>query len=175
MKRISFSFFFIGVQLLYNVLVSTVQHNKPAVHVHTFLPFWASFLFRLPQCIEQSSLCQTVCSHQLSVLYIVSVVFVCQSQSPNSSHLLAVPLGVLYVCVSISAFQIGSSTPFFPLIAQMVKKRLAVQEARVRSLGWEDPLEKEMATHSSILDWRIPWTEEPDELWSMGSQRIRHN
>ena len=41
--------------------------------------------------------------------------------------------------------------------------------------GWEDPLEKEMATHSSILAWEIPWTEEPDGLQSMGSQRVRHN
>ena len=46
---------------------------------------------------------------------------------------------------------------------------------QVRSLGWEDPLEKEMATHSSILAWRIPWTEEPGGLQSMGLQRIRHD
>ena len=46
---------------------------------------------------------------------------------------------------------------------------------QVRSLGWEDPLEKEMATHSSILAWRIPWTEEPGGLHSMGLQRIRHD
>ena len=45
----------------------------------------------------------------------------------------------------------------------------------VRSLGWEDPLEKEMATRSNILAWRIPWTEEPGGLQSMGSQRVRHN
>ena len=48
-------------------------------------------------------------------------------------------------------------------------------ETQVRSLGWEDPLEKEMATHSSILAWRIPWTEEPGRLQSTGSQRVRHN
>ena len=46
---------------------------------------------------------------------------------------------------------------------------------RVQSLGWEDLLEKEMATHSSILAWKIPWTEEPGRLLSMGSQRVRHN
>ena len=46
---------------------------------------------------------------------------------------------------------------------------------RVQSLGREDPLEKEMATHSSILAWKIPWTEEPDWLQSMGSQKVRHN
>ena len=56
----------------------------------------------------------------------------------------------------------------------MVKNLPALQETWVRSLGWEDPLKKEMATHSSILAWRIPCTEEPDRLQSMGSQR-RHN
>ena len=50
------------------------------------------------------------------------------------------------------------------LVAQMVKSLLTVQETRVQSLDQEDPLEKEMATHSSILDWRIPWTEEPGGL-----------
>ena len=50
-----------------------------------------------------------------------------------------------------------------------------MQEAHVRSLGWEDPLEKEMATHSSTLAWKIPWTKEPGRLQSMGSQRVRHN
>ena len=57
----------------------------------------------------------------------------------------------------------------------MVKSLPAVQETLVRSLGQEDALEKEMATHSSILAWKIPWTEEPDELRSMGSQRVRHD
>ena len=52
---------------------------------------------------------------------------------------------------------------------------LPMQETRARSLDWEDPLEKEMATHSSILAWEIPWTEEPDWLQAMGSQRVRHN
>ena len=51
----------------------------------------------------------------------------------------------------------------------------AVQETQVRSVGWEDPLEKEMATHSSILAWKISWTEEPGGLQSMGSQRVGHN
>ena len=46
---------------------------------------------------------------------------------------------------------------------------------RIRSLGWEDPLEKEMAIHSSTLAWKIPWTEEPDRLQSIGSQRVRHD
>ena len=61
------------------------------------------------------------------------------------------------------------------LIAQMVKNLPAVQETRVRSLGQEDPLEKEMATHSSILAWKVPWTEEPGGLQSMGSQIAGHD
>ena len=61
------------------------------------------------------------------------------------------------------------------LVAQMVKNLPAVQETQVQSLGREDPLEKEMATHSSILAWRIPWMEEPGGLYSMGSQRVGHD
>ena len=61
------------------------------------------------------------------------------------------------------------------LVAQSVKNLPAVQETRVQSLGWEDPLEKEMATHSNILAWKISWTEEPGGLQSMGSQRVRHD
>ena len=57
-------------------------------------------------------------------------------------------------------------------MAQMVKRLPAMRETRVRFLGWEDPLEKEMAIHSSTLAWKIPWTEEPDRLQSMGSQRV---
>ena len=57
-------------------------------------------------------------------------------------------------------------------VAQMVKNLPAMQETQVRSLGQEDPLEKEMATHSSIFAWRIPWTEEPGRLQSMGLQRV---
>ena len=58
------------------------------------------------------------------------------------------------------------------LVAQSVKNLPAVQETRLRSLGWEDPLEKAMATHSSILAWKNSWTEEPGGLQSMGSQRV---
>ena len=57
----------------------------------------------------------------------------------------------------------------------MVKSLPAIQESSVQSLGWEDPLEKETATHSSILAYRIPWTKKPGRLQSMGLQRVRHN
>ena len=60
-------------------------------------------------------------------------------------------------------------------MAQTVKNLPVMQETRVQSLGWEDLLEKEMATHSSILAWRIPWTEELGGLQSTGSQRVGHD
>ena len=60
-------------------------------------------------------------------------------------------------------------------MAQKVKNLPATWETQVQSLGQEDPLEKGMATHSNILAWRIPWTEEPDGLQSIGSQRVGHN
>ena len=61
------------------------------------------------------------------------------------------------------------------LVAQMVKRLPAMRETQVPSLGWEDPLEKEMAIHCSILAWKIPWMEEPRRSKSMWSQKLRHN
>ena len=61
------------------------------------------------------------------------------------------------------------------LVAQLVKNMPAMQETWVQSLGWEDPLEESMASHFSILAWRIPWTEEPSGLQSMGSRRVGHD
>ena len=60
-------------------------------------------------------------------------------------------------------------------MAPTIKYLPAMQETQVQSLGWEDPLEKQMTTPSSILAWKIPWTEEPGGLQSMGSQRVRHD
>ena len=60
-------------------------------------------------------------------------------------------------------------------MAQLVKNLPALRETWVQSMGWEDPLEKGMATHSNILAWRIPWIEEPGGLHSMGLQRVGHN
>ena len=60
------------------------------------------------------------------------------------------------------------------LVAQLVKNLSAMQETQIQSLGQEDPVEKEMATHSSILAWIVPWTEEPGGLQSMGLQRVGH-
>ena len=60
-------------------------------------------------------------------------------------------------------------------VTQVVKNLPAMQETQVQSLSQEDPLEKQMATHSNVLAWRIPWTEGPDRLQSMGSQSVRHD
>jgi len=72
-------------------------------------------------------------------------------------------LSNLYRCEIFSGLPGGSGVKNLPVMQEM-------QETWVSSLGWEDPLEKEMATHSTILAWRIPWTEEPSELQSMGLQ-----
>ena len=73
----------------------------------------------------------------------------------------------------------SSSSPMFEssasLVAQRLKRLPSMRETWVQFLGWEDALEKEMATHSSILAWRIPWTEEPGGLQSTGSQRVGHD
>ena len=61
------------------------------------------------------------------------------------------------------------------LMAQTIKRLPTMRETQLQSLGWEDLLEKEMATHSSTLAWKIPWTEEPSRLQSTGSQRVRHD
>ena len=71
--------------------------------------------------------------------------------------------------------KIGLLLLWTSLVAQMVKRLSTMRETRVQSLGWEDPLEKEMATHSSTITWKIPWTEEPGRLQSMGSQRVGHD
>ena len=74
-----------------------------------------------------------------------------------------------------SWMKLSGSSWWSSLVAQMVKHLPTTWETQVRSLGWEDPLEKEMATHSSTLAWKIPWMEEHCRLQSMGSQRGGHN
>ena len=74
-----------------------------------------------------------------------------------------------------STEKIGALLSWALLVAQMVKNLPAMQETQLQSLGQEDPLEKGMATHSSILAWGIPWTEEPAGLQSIGSRRVGHD
>ena len=70
---------------------------------------------------------------------------------------------------------VHSSSHYSSLVAHTAKHLPTMRETQVRSLGREDPVEKEVATHSSILAWRIPWTEEPGKLQSLGSQIVRHD
>ena len=86
-------------------------------------------------------------------------------------HSLAAPK-VLSLSLRFFQFGVACIGLWASLVAQTVKCLPAMREAWVRSLGWEDPLEKEIATHSSILTWKIPGTEEPSKLQSMRSQRI---
>ena len=104
-----------GVQLLYKVvLVSAVQQSESATHVHIFPLFWISLLFMSPQSLEQSSLCSTVGSHQLLILYIVSVLV--SQFIPLSLFSLATCTYVcLYLCVSSFALHLSSSVLFFQI------------------------------------------------------------
>ena len=77
--------------------------------------------------------------------------------------------------LSLSFFQALLEPSWASLAVQTIENLPAVQETWVLSLGWEDPLEKEMATHSSTLAWKIPWTEESGRLQSIGSQRVGHD
>ena len=79
-----------------------------------------------------------------------------------------------FLCIPRSAISIFYGDSRASLLAEKLKRLPAMRETWVLSLGWEDPLEKEMATHSNILAWRIPWTE-PGELQSIGLQRVRHD
>ena len=82
---------------------------------------------------------------------------------------------MVFPCIWSSRVRTSSNNTWAFLVARTVKNLPAMQEAQVRPLGQEDPLEKGMATHSTILAWRISWTEEPGGLQPMGLQRVRHD
>ena len=115
------------------------------------------------------------------------VIYMIRCYSVKSSHPLLVPQSPkvcsLYLClfccltyrVIITIFLNSIHMCWTSLVAQTVKCLSTMRETQVRSLGWEDPLEKEMAIHSSTIAWKIPWTEEPSNLQSMGSQRVGHD
>ena len=91
--------------------------------------------------------------------------------------MLSISLPDIFKQMETSTFEeVNLSLPLTSfLVAQKVKRLLTVWETWFQSLGWEDPLEKEMATHSSALAWKIPWTEEHGGLQSTGSQRVGHD
>ena len=103
-------------------------------------------------------------------------IFPTQGPNPGLPH-----CGISSLGFSLLTYQMKIKAPASQsfretsLVAQMVKHLPTMRETRVQSLGQEDPLEKEMAAHSNILAWKIPWTEEPGRLQSMGSQRVGHN
>ena len=114
----------------------------------------------------------------MSAFSLSSFIFIKRLYSSLFSAIRVVSSAYLRLLIFLLAIWIpacASSSPEFymmssaSLVAQTVKHLPAVWETWVRSLGWEDPLEKEMATHSSTLAWKIPWTEEPGGLQSMGS------
>ena len=94
-------------------------------------------------------------------------------QARTLQFIFHVPLILSWTLISGFGFIVGLYEA--SLVAQVVKNLSAMQETWVQSRVWEDPLEKGMATHSNFLAWRIPWTEEPGELQSMGSQRVRYD
>ena len=117
---------------------------------------------------EMSPVCLACYFSLITVLqkgYLLQAAFLEHSVLPSAR--IAAPSLPCSCCWYVSSLVTGQH---IALIAQSVKNLPAVQETRVQFLGWEDALEKEMATHSGILAWRIPWTEEPGGLQSMGSQ-----
>ena len=115
-------------------------------HLHVFLSYTENFF---------------VC------LLAISVFFFLRQHFFSSKFLLFIQIWM--------SFWVRKLSEWASLMAQMVKNLPAVQETQVWSLGWEGPLEKGMATHSSILAWRIPWAVNPGGLQSMGLQRVRHD
>ena len=107
-------------------------------------------------------LCVSACSHRLLMLFpLARMPFQHFCMSRSNSH--------------FKDHLTCSSHPWAFLVAQMLKHLPTTREARVQSLHWEDLLEKEMVTHSSIFTWKVPWTEEPIRLQSMGLQRVGHD
>ena len=143
--------------------------------------------------VTVSTLSPIIC-HEVMGLDVMIFVFWMLSFEPTFSHFLSpssrdflVPLGCkplewyhvhIWGCWYFSWqswFQVVTHPSWHSLVAQRLKHLPAMRETWFRSLGWEDPLEKEMATHSSILAWRIPWMEEPSGLQSTGSQTVCHD
>ena len=124
-------------------------------------------------CMGQLSLCAIMKTCACSVWFILCVKF-----KNLMYHQLCLYLLLQHLCLLTKftfIFMDVHSLGLASLVTQSVKNLPAVQDTGVRSLDWEHPLEKEMATHSSILAWKIAWTEEPGGLQSTGSQRVGHN
>ena len=146
-----------------------VKQSDLVTYIYIFFLFQILFLCRLLQIIELSSLCynqQYVLVDYYYILYYIYYIYI-KSVNYTTIYLL------YYIYMLSVILHCYISVWGFP-VAQLVKNLPAMQETRVQSLGRENPLEKGMATHSSFLAWRIPWTEEPCGLQSTGLQRVRH-
>ena len=157
-----------------------VTSNSPflSYYYHCFYLYIFCSCFQLLSCVQlfatpsiaarQASLSFTI---SLSLLKLICI----ESVMPFNHLILCHPLlqnfffTIIYFDIQLGPDLLDS------LVAQTVKSLPAMQETWLRSLGWEDPLEKEIATHSSIIAWKIPWTEEPGGLQPTGSQRVRHD
>ena len=135
--------------------------------------------------VECTNKCYSSYLYKNYVVCVYIYIYICihfvafPSQQFNVSYtvsLMEMQRAILSLWVEIQSQQVCAVPMGVPGGSDGKKKNLlATQETRVQSLGQEDPLEQGMNTHSSILAWRIPWTEEPGRLQSMGSQKVRHN
>ena len=137
---------------------------------------WATFKYITQYCL----LLHILYSHGLFILSQEGCTFWSPSSISPTLHCQWSPMfSVVFKISSISEMKwyLSFSNVSFgaSLVAQTIKCLLTMRETQVRSLGQEDPLEKEMATHSSTLAWKIPWIEEHNRLQSMGSQRVGHD
>ena len=166
-------------------MVSGAYQNNSAIHIHVFILSQTPLPSRLPHNIEQF---HRVGPYWFSSVQFSSVAQSCSTLQPQELQHARPPCPSLPEFTQTHVHQVSDAiqpshtllSPFPPapnpsLVAQWVKCLPTMWETQVRSLGREDPLEKEMATHSSTLAWKIPWTEKPGRLQSMGSQRVGHD
>ena len=146
------------------------------VHACMLSPFSHVQLLVTPQTSPPNSSIHRI--SQATVLERVAISFSRRSSQPRDgtrvSYVSCIGRWVLYHCVTWKPYS-DIQYKWASLVAQMVKCLPAMRETWVQSLDQEDPLEKEMETHSNTLAWKIPWTEEPGRLQSTGSQRVGHD
>ena len=155
-----------------SISITLTTSNHSCYYLSLISP-WLSlrlqFLSAVGPALCLSSLIQRVVMRQsLTICHMLSTYWRYNETELIASHL-------LYFNSCRDILWVGIAAINASLVAQMVKHLPAIQETWVQSLGQEVPLEKEMAIHSSILAWKIPWSEEPGQLHSMGLQRVRHD
>ena len=145
-----------------------VFSNESVIHIRC--PKYWSFRFSISLSNEYSGLI----SFRMDWLDLLAVQGTLKSLLQHHSSKASILQCSVFFIVQFSHSYMTTGKTGASLVAQRLKCLPPMQETQIRSLGQEDPLEKEMAIHSSILAWRIPWTEKPTRLQSMGSQRVGH-